>query len=215
MALAQSGGERLASAGDVAAAGDCDIEVAGERKRIRGQAPERESSLRAACGIGWQTELEAAFSGRHGRSARDQSIALEAKTTLRQREGGNVGWALAIGVASERGSGTGWRRNEHFVAVEATLEPLRDWLVEAKFGTARERSPRIDKTLWALAVERTISNTLELRADVEGDDRSRPLVAVGLRWAFWPEHAVLRMSYGTVSGPQRERRAGLGVKYEF
>lgn len=214
-ALAQADSDRLASDGDVAEAGDCDIELGRERKHIRGDTPERESSLRLACGIGWKTELEAAFSRRHGSGARDQAIALEAKTTLRERERGSVGWALAIGVASQRGSAVGWRRSEQFVALEATIEPARDWLVEAKLGAARERNARIDKTLWSMAVERTVSDGVELRAELEGDDRGRPLMAVGLRWMFWPEHAVLKLSYGAVSGPLRERRSGLAIKYGF
>lgn len=207
-------GRRLERDGDVAEAGDCDIETALERKRVHGDTPERRSTLRLNCGIGWLTELEVAHARGHG-GTRRHSIALESKTTLRERAGASVGWALALGVAGERGSGNGWRRSEQFVALEATMVPARDWLLEAKLGAARERSQRLDKTMWTLAAEHVIGDSVEWRAEIEGDDRHRPLATLGLRWTFWPERAALKVSYGASSGPQRERRTELGIKVEF
>lgn len=208
-------GSRLTREGDVIEQGDCEAELARERMRFRGQPVERQSSMRLACGIGWQTELEATYSRHRVDAQSDESMALEAKTLLRERERGGIGWTLALGVGGERDSGGAWRRSGQSIAVEASIVPAEDWLFEVKFGAARERGPRIDKTLWSLAVERAISDTLEMRAELDGDDRTRPLAAIGLRWAFWPDHAQLKLSYGAKSGPQRERRTGLAVKYEF
>lgn len=45
-------------------------------------------------------------------------------------------------------------------------------------STARDRIARPDGTLWALAEELAITETVEARAEVSGDDRSRPLTSV-------------------------------------
>jgi hypothetical protein len=214
-ALAPTESPALENEGDVPEAGDCNLEAALERKRRRGQPSERQSSLRLACGIGWRTELEAAIARRHGSGTRDESIALEAKTALRERENGGIGWTLALGVEGERSNGSGWRRSEQSVAVEASAEPLRDWRIEAKLGAARETLAHIDKTLWSLAIERAIGERIELSVKLDGDDRSRPLASLGLRWALWPERAVLKLSYGAIAGPQRERRSSIAIKVEL
>jgi hypothetical protein len=143
-------------------------------------------------------------------------IGVEGKTSLRERGIGRIGWQLVYGVDAERPGGAGrWRHTEHFIAVEATLQPVRAWLLEAKLGTTRERIARSDGTLWALAVEHALTETVEARAELAGDDRSRPLLNFGLRYLFWPEHALLTLSHGLRVSPLRERRVGLGITFEF
>jgi len=100
-------------------------------------------------------------------------------------------------VGAERTGGIGrLRRNEGFIAAEATHESAPGWLVEASLGTERDRTARRDRTLWTLAVERAFGESLEARIEADGDDRGRPLYGVGLRYPIWPEVALLSVSYG-------------------
>ena len=87
--------------------------------------------------------------------------------------------------------------------------------VRGSISSARDHRASSDKTLWALAVEHALTDAVELRVEADGDDRSRPLVSVGLRWLFWPEHALLTLSSGARTGPVRERRFGVGLSFEF
>lgn len=207
---------RLSDEADVFEAGDCEVETGFERRSVPGSPRERESSIQLACGIGWNTELAASFARKHGGGApRDDAVDLEIKTSLRQRSDGQLGWALVLGVGGERQAGSSWRRSEHRVAVEATLEPAPGWLVEARIGSARDRVARHDTTQCLLAVERALTDTLEVRAEVDADDRRRPLLGVALRWQFWPDHASLKVSYGARSGPDRERLVGATLGFEF
>lgn len=211
----QAGRSSVTDGGEVAEAGDCEAETAFERTRPRGEARQREASLRLACGIGWDTELEASVARQHGGAARSQTLAFEAKTTLTQRGEGRVGWAIALGVGAERTGGGSWRRNEHSLTVEATYPLGRVWLVEAKLGALRERLNRRDSLLWAVAVEHALNDRLEVRSELDGDDRGRPLASLALTYALVPEHLKLKLSYGARSGPQAERRTGLALALEY
>jgi len=145
---------------------------------------------------------------------RGESLAFEAKTTLRDRGDSRIGWAVALGLGAERIAGS-WQRSEYTLAVEATQRLGEQSLVEAKVGAARDVLSRRDSTLWALAIEHAVHERLELRAELEGDDRSRPLAKLGLRYALWPDHAQLRLSHGVRSAMQRERITSLGLQVEF
>ena len=101
----------------------------------------------------------------------------------------------------------------NFYRAERMLGPT--WLVEAKLGALRDRLVRRDSLLWAAAVEHALSNLLAVRAEIEGDDRGRPLASLAMKYTVWPDHLKLKLAYGARSGPQAERRANLGLQYEF
>ena len=206
---------RVSDDSDAVEPGDCEIETTFERRRARGAAAERESAVQIACGIGWKTELTATFASRANGAERDRGFGLEGKTSLNESTAGNVGWALVYGVGTERSRAGPWQPADFFLALEGTWRPASAWRVEARVGTARDRLARSDSTTWTLAAERTLGESFEARAELIGDDRSRPWTGVTLRWRIWPEHAVLSLSGGVRAGPLRERRAGLGLTFEF
>lgn len=211
---AQAGRSSVGDASDVAEAGDCEAETSFERIRPRGEARQHETSLRLACGIGWDTEVEASIARQRSAEARSQTLTLEAKTTLAERGEGRIGWAIALAVGAERSNG-GWRHSEHSLTLEATYLLGSTWLVEAKLGAARERLDRRDSLRWTAAVEHALSERIEVRAEIEGDDRGRPLAGLALKLTLWPEDLKLKLGYGSRSGPQAERRAGLSLQFEF
>ncbi len=206
---------RLAEDSEVIEAGDCEIEAGIERAKARDAARERSSSMQLNCGIGWRTELAATFVTTRSDGSRDRGFGVEAKTSLRDRGEGQLGWSLAYGVQAERGSSSRWRHAEQFIAIEVTYALGRDWLVEARLGAARDRVSRSDSTVWTLGAERALTESVEARLEVSGDDRHRPQWNAGLRFAVWPEHALLSVFYGGRSGPQRERQAGVALTIEF
>ena len=207
---------RLADGTDVVERGDCEIEAGYRRHTARGTPAQHESALHVGCGIGWRTELAATFASRRSAGARDAALGVEAKSSLRERGIGRIGWQLVYGLGAERtGEGGRWRHTEQFIAVEATLQPAQAWLIEAKLGTARDRIARRDGTVWALAAEHAIDARVEARAEVGGDDRGTPLLSVGLRYHVWPERALVTLSYGFKASAPHERRIGLGITFEF
>lgn len=214
---AQADRSRLDEDAEGVEAGDCEIETAFERHEQRGEAPGREASIQLGCGIGWNTELTASVARGRSEEARIEAIGIEVRTLLRGREPGRIGWALIVGLDGERGDGRRWHRDQQFVAIEATCQPDPAWLVEATLGTSRDPSERRGRTWWSLASEHAISETVELRAELTDDDRSRPLYALALRLRGDGrlEDATLTLGVGARAGPQRERRGGLALGFEF
>jgi hypothetical protein len=212
---AQAGRSSVGDASDVAEAGDCEAETSFERIRPRGEVRQREASLRLACGIGWDAEVEASVARQRGGDVRNQTLALEAKTTLAERGEGRIGWALALAVGAEKAGGGSWRHNEHSLTLEATYPLGATWLVEAKLGAQRERLDRRDSLRWAAAVEHAFSDRIEVRAQIEGDDRGRPLTGLAVKVSLWPEDLKLKLAHDVRSGPQAERRTSLSLQFEF
>jgi hypothetical protein len=176
----------------VADAGDCEVEAIFERTKVRGEPAQRESALRAACGIGWRTELEATLARVRADGTNERRLSLQAKTTLRDRAGDGIGWALAIGIDAERLAGSGWLRSAERIELEASRQFGPTWLAEATLGTARDRAARRHSTTWALSVERAWSETVEIKAELSGDDRDKPFVGVGWRSTLWRDDCSSR-----------------------
>lgn len=198
---------------DVADSGDCELELAWERASARRSSRSYASLAQLDCGIGLRTELSATAARERSGSERTEAFDLEARTALFGAAG--IGWSLTYGGSAERGGGRGWRRTAHFVALDAAWRPADGWLAEAQLASVRDREERRSLWAWTLALEHEISDRLEARAEVEDDDRSRPLTALELRYEFWPDRARLRLSFATRGGAAHERRFGAGVAFEF
>jgi len=213
--LAMADRSRLGEDNEVIDPGDCELELASERKKARDSMRERSSSIQLTCGIGWRTELATGFAATRSEAERAKALAIEAKTSLRKRAPGQLGWDLSYGVEALRGPGASWHGNGQFIALEAIQGFADTWLLEAKLGTTRDRASRRDSTLWTLGVERALTRSVEARLEWSGDDRQRPLWRAGLRYEVWPDHALLSFTYGSRAGPTRERQAGLALTFEF
>lgn len=199
----------------VADAGDCEVEAAFERTKARGEPVQRESAVRVACGVGWHTELEATLARVRAGRASERLLSLEAKTTLRERSDDGIGWALALGFDAEHPAGSGWRRSTERIELEASRQFGPAWLAEAKLGTERERTTRRHSTTWALSVERAWSETVEINAELSGDDRSKPFVGFGWRYALWRDDVQAKLSWAARTGTPRQQRMAVSLQYEF
>jgi hypothetical protein len=212
--LAIADRSRVGDETDVIDAGDCEIEFSLRRTRTQGSPRADQPSTQFGCGIGWRTELALAYATQRGDPSRARSLELEGKTALVDRQGG-VGWSLTYGIDAEKDQATPWRRSGHFVALEATYAIGQVWLLEAKLGAARDRRSRSDAVIWAVGVERALGEAVEVRFELNGNDRGRPTWGTGLRYEIWPDHALLSLSYGASTGPVRERQVGLALTFEF
>lgn len=213
--LAMADRSRLGEDNEVIDRGDCELELASDRKKARDSARERSSSIQLTCGIGWRTELATELAAVRSDAERTKIAGIEAKTSLRNRAPGQWGWALSYGVEGLRDRGASWHRNGQFIALEAIQGFGETWLIEAKLGTARDRASRRDSTIWTLGVERALTGSVEARLELNGDDRQRPLWRAGLRYEVWPDHALISLFYGMRGGASRERQAGLALTLEF
>lgn len=219
-ALAWCGGNLAAAQGlgadsAVADTGDCEIEAVFQRTKARGESVQRESAVRVACGVGWRTELEATLARVRAGRASERLLSLQAKTTLRDRGDDGIGWALALGIDAERPAGGGWRRTTERIELEASSQFGPAWLAEAKLGTERDRATRRHSTTWALSVERAWSETVEINAELSGDDRSKPFVGFGWRYGLWREDVQLKLSWAARTGTPREQQMAVSLQYEF
>jgi hypothetical protein len=205
---------RLGDETEVVEAGDCEVELTLERVRKRGSIVESGRAVELACGIGWGSELALAYGRQSAGGERDEELVFEVKTELVEADAGRPGWTFGVLVAGAHAPGMRWRRSEWGAVVETTLLPADRWVAELQLGVARDLQQRRWSTLWSAALEHALDERFELRAEVGGDDRSRPLVEFGLRWLF-AEDAHLTTSFGARSGAERERVVGVALKVEF
>ena len=215
---------RLLGESEAIEAGDCELEVAFERRsapaagqeRTRERTRERDHqrAVQLGCGIGWHTELAATLTQKRrlGSSDTERSVSLEGKTLLQARSVGTLGWALLYGVHGER-SATAWRRSGQFVELEASVQAWRAGLLYAQFGHLRDRSGRQDSSLWSLGLEHAVNERLEVRLTLVGDDRHRPAWGTALRWSVWPEQRALTLAFN--AGAAQERSLGATLSFEF
>lgn len=208
---------RLADEADVVEPGDCQLELGAERRRPRGEAPERESSIEFGCGIGWRSELTLALARLHGGTGgRERKLGVSGRTAVVDRKRDDTGWTLVYGFERLRMPDAAWRTRETFVAIEASRQFGAAWLVEARLGTVRERIERRSAALWAIGLEHLLAGeALVLRAAVGRDGPARPLAEIGLRAEVWGEDVALSVSAGSGGGPPRERRLALALSIDF
>lgn len=208
--------EGLGTDSAVADRGECEVEAGFERSRTRGEATQRETALRFACGIGWNTELEAALARVRSGGSSARQLSLEAKTSLRDwEEDGGTGWALVLGVDAERGATGGWRRSGQRLELEASRQLGAAWLAEAKLGSARDRAARRHSTIWALSIEHAWSEAVEIKAELSGDDRDKPFAALSWRRTLGIEDLQLKLTWAERLGSPREQALALSLQYEF
>lgn len=193
--------------------GDCELEAAVEQRSSRGAARERNSAIQLDCGVGWASELTLFLARRRGDGDRTQDWGVEGRTLLYW--GGDRGLALLYGSSTERDGRGPWRRSGQFMALEASWQPANEWRLETRLGSDRDRLARWNSTTWALAAERAITERLEARVELSGDDRSRPLTQMALRWEVLPETAAITLTGGGRAGASREHRLEAALTLEF
>lgn len=199
---------------DVLDAGSCELEGFASRLDERLPPASRGTTLQFGCGIGWDTQ--AALGWTHARSG-DESAhawALGGKTAIVRRGQGGVGLTLAWGFAAERPPGGPLKHEATALNLVATREWSGGWLTHANLGWLRSESASASTTTWNLALERPVGGGVDLMAELYGDDRTRPWVGVGARWAA-SERLGLNASYAVQDESPRPRLWTVGFKLVF
>ena len=115
-------------------------------------------------------------------------------------------WALGLklGVAHERPAGKGWRHNDAYALVLATLSPAEHWTIHANLGAARNRPESGTGALLNLAVGWTPIEPLLLFGEVQLNNRRElfggTVHTAGARWWLIPEKLGLDLTGSRENG---------------
>lgn len=196
---------------------ECELESYWVREIARNEPSTRGWWIQPGCGIGFHTQL--AVGGGRSETASDSisSLALAGKTALRKFSEAQAGLALAYSAvgAGLPGQGFKYESTAHSLVVSAPID--KELVLHGNLGWSRSQSERVNRTTWALALERTdIVEGLDVGAEAYGDDRtSGAFVGIGARYAVIPEKFFVDFSYARQSSSARGTLATVGIKIGF
>lgn len=199
---------------DVLDAGSCELEGFASRLDERFPPASRGTTLQVGCGIGWDTQAALGWSRARSAGESAHAWALGGKTALVRRSGDGIGLTLAWGLAAARPPGGTLEHEASLLNLVATREWSGGWLTHANLGWLRSESASASTTTWNLALERPVGGGVDLMAELYGDDRTRPWVGVGARWAA-SERLGLNASYAVQDESPRPRLWTVGFKLVF
>jgi hypothetical protein len=192
-------------------AGECQVEMWADRSGVA-----TDIWLVPACNVGagieWQ--LGGARTFESGTGALSQSY-LQAKTVLRSVDDNPWGVGIVLGLNRQprRESHTGW--DDPFVLVPASFRMGEDTLVHANLGWVRNRSEGRDFTLWGLAFESPVSESVTLLGEAYGENTSRPFLRLGGRFDAVKDRLAFDLTYvNRPGGTRAERFLSLGLYYK-
>lgn len=212
MAASAAAGPRVTETADALPARDCELESGAARDQARGAPSTRASEGVFGCGVGMNTQVNAAWLRERVEGASANGYGLMGKTTLVMPEAGRTGWGLAYGMAAARDGADRLRWQQAALGLLATHELGGNWLLHANLGVSRAREARQHTTVWSLGAEST--DALALAADVHGDDRSRPWVSAGLGYSLGGGFSASARLARQIE-QARARRLVLGAKLVF
>ncbi len=198
------------------AKGSCELEAVAEQSRARAEAKVRTSTAQGACGVGASTQVGFGFSQTRAADGRSRSLTVSGKTLL--IDGGDKNPSLTVaygGDFARKALGEGAELNSTAAMLVVTV-PAGDWgTLHANLGAQQQRRPdKVNSGIWALALEKPVSSTVDVGIETYGDARSPAWVGLGLRWT--PSAGVsLNASAAQQSGQDRAKAFSLGVKFDF
>jgi len=199
----------------VLAAGECELETYLLRQ-TSGDAPKQAGGwVQPGCGVGFRTQLAAGGGRTKVESDRFTAAALSGKTWLRALGDDRTGVALAYAVGGERAPGGGFKRESTALAAVASSPVAKDLLLHANVGWSRSQAQRLNSTTWALALERTGDNGLDVGAEIYGDDRAAAWLGVGARYALRPQKLFVDSSWAVQTNSARAKLVTVGLKFAF
>lgn len=203
-------------------AGDCELEVYAGHERQRPAGRARGASVQGSCGVGHG--LQAALAAERVRvrgtedAGRDDGGLLSFKARLLGEDDDDPALALVGGLHWGRHDHEAFRRDSLALGLAGTLPLPRGFTAHANLGHLHERphdpAERQRSTVWALALEKALTDTVDLGAELYGDDRGRPWRGLGLRWAATPSLTV-GTSYAVQAGAGRARLVTVGFTLGF
>ncbi len=211
---AQAGRPLATEDADLLDAGACEWESFAAHTRASGEASVRAWATQVGCGVGWRSQAALAYSRARSDGASTSGWLLGGKTGLLPREDGQTGLTLAWGLAATREPGQSMKHELTYLNLVATRGFADGLTGHANLGWLRSESARASTTTWNLALEQAVGGGVDLLGEVYGDDRARPWLGLGLRWAA-SERLSLNASWATQDERPRQRLATLGFKLAF
>lgn len=195
-------------------AGACEWESFAAHTRTSGEASARGGTTQLGCGVGLRTQVALAYSRARSDGATASGWLLGGKTGLLPREGEQTGLTLAWGLTAAREPGQSMKHELSYLNLVATRSFVEGLTGHANLGWLRSESAHASTTTWNLALEKAVGHGVDLMGEVYGDDRTRPWLGLGLRWAA-SERLSLNASWATQHDTPRQRLATLGFKLAF
>lgn len=177
--------------------GSCQLESWTRRYRDRS-----ENWALPACNPSGNFEITAGgghFSD-NGLSSNDQ--VLQGKTLFRPLQTNDWAWGLALGQVRHPSGVPGPNQlGNRYVYLPLSVSRLDDKLVfHANLGMSRDRQTRQHSTTWGVGAEFWTSERTMLIAESFGDDRQKPWVQAGVRYAIIPGLLQVDATRGTQLG---------------
>ena len=199
---------------DVLERGQCEVEGVIAQSRPSGEPSTRGWTAQGACGVGANTQIALAYNRSRTDDADFSALLFGGKTAILAREGDGLGVSLAWGLVSAKAESGSMEHELSYLNAVATRELARGWTGHANLGWLRSESARASSTTWNLALEHTLGNGVDLMGEVYGDDRAKPWIGVGARWAV-SDKLSLNASWATQRETPRVNAWSIGFKLAF
>jgi hypothetical protein len=186
-----------------------------EQERARSEPHVRTTTLQGACGLGAGTQVGVGVHNVRAADMRTRGLALTGKTQLVEGADGEPGWALAYGADWQRNTnGKGYAISGVAAMLVASV-PVGSWgTLHANLGWQQQRPEKVNSGIWALALEKPISSTVDVGVETYGDARSPAWLGTGLRFTPTPRIS-LNASAARQTGKNRVKAFSLGAKFDF
>lgn len=199
---------------DVLDRGECEWETFAARESAAGAPSAQTLSTQVGCGVGAMTQAALAFSRSRLGGETTPGWALVGKTALLPRDGEGLGLTLAWGLGWQRMPGSNWKHEESALNLVATTSFADRFTVHANLGWTRSESERLNTTTWNAALEGSAADRLDLMGEVYGDDRGKPWLGLGARYAI-SERLSVDASWAVQNDRPRVKLWTVGLKLRF
>jgi hypothetical protein len=145
-----------------------------------------------------------------------QDRVLQGKTLFRPLQTNDWGWGLAVGRVWHPSSQPGPNNlGNTYLYLPLSVSAQDDRMVfHFNLGWVQDRQTRLNSTTWGSGVEYWAHSRIMLIAEAFGDDRQKPFVQTGLRFALVPGLFQIDATRGVQPGSQgRSSWTSIGVRY--
>ena len=175
----------------VLASKDCEWESVLLAAHARQSADGRAWSNQIACGIGAGTQLALAYAAVRSSGQDEPAWMLAGKTELLAGDDQPLALTLAYVASENRPAGShGYQAAGRSINLVGTLSPTDGWTAHANLGWARDTAADSSGFTWNIALETSLSETIDAGAEWLGVQHASPQWGLGLRYTpafqfFW------------------------------
>ncbi len=171
--------------------------------------------VQPGCGVGFRTQLAAGGGPSRVESDRFTAAALSGKTWLRELGDDRTGVTLAYSIGGAKAPGGSFKHDSTALAAVVSSPVAKALLLHANLGWSHSQAERLNSTTWALALERTGDNGLDVGAEIYGGDRAAAWLGVGARYAPRPQKLFVDFSWAVQTNSARAKLVTVGLKLAF